>query len=53
MLISEFLSDYLETLPESTHSGEILKITHNTKVTKINITAFYSKYDKWYRFKTN
>ena len=43
MLISEFLSDYIETLPESTLSGEILKITHNKKVTKINITAVFKE----------
>jgi hypothetical protein len=43
MLISEFLSDYVETLPESTLSGEILKITHNQKVTKVNITAIFKE----------
>ncbi|MBR4092518.1 MAG: PolC-type DNA polymerase III [Oscillospiraceae bacterium] len=43
MLISEFLSEYIETLPESTLSGEILKITHNKKVTKINITAVFKE----------
>lgn len=48
MQIGEYLSDYANNLPLSTLSGEIIKITHNTELTKLNIIAVFKetmKYD--------